>query len=316
MFFEDEYFCPNCDAVLNDQFGFDPSLGAWRCTSCGQTLIGDDVYDGEKYDGIAWFCDGCNALLNKQFGFTDMVGIWVCTACGHVNPINEDEIIDEDEEYIECPECGDNLVKQYGFYEGCGEWECSECGAFLKQAGFNEYEAVEVKCPNCEANLLKQYGFYDGCDCWKCAECGKELHSEFGEYIIKEEKEVCCGKERVYECPACFSPLNDQDYFDEDEENWTCEICGEKLVRDVDGDYVLMPPEKATASKSTTAERIDGAGALMICHYCKKTITKDSVFCCHCGRKVEIKTKPLFCWKCGTKLIDGAKYCYMCGNKI
>ena len=25
----DEYFCPNCGAILNDQLGFDPDAGTW-----------------------------------------------------------------------------------------------------------------------------------------------------------------------------------------------------------------------------------------------------------------------------------------------
>ena len=39
----DEYFCPKCGAILNDQYGFDPSKGTWRCTECGMYLM-DDIY--------------------------------------------------------------------------------------------------------------------------------------------------------------------------------------------------------------------------------------------------------------------------------
>ncbi len=59
------YYCPNCNADLEDQFGFDPSNGTWTCTECGQFLMDDDIADGETYDGVAWFCDNCNALLKS-----------------------------------------------------------------------------------------------------------------------------------------------------------------------------------------------------------------------------------------------------------
>ena len=67
----DEYFCPNCGAILNDQYGFAPDGGTWRCTECGELLVDDDVYNGDSFEGIAWYCDSCGALLNRQCGFSD-----------------------------------------------------------------------------------------------------------------------------------------------------------------------------------------------------------------------------------------------------
>ena len=55
----DEYFCPNCGAILNDQYGFAPDGGTWRCTECGELLVDDDVYNGDSFEGIAWYCDSC-----------------------------------------------------------------------------------------------------------------------------------------------------------------------------------------------------------------------------------------------------------------
>ena len=51
----DEYFCPNCGAILNDQYGFAPDGGTWRCTECGELLVDDDVYNGDSFEGIAWY---------------------------------------------------------------------------------------------------------------------------------------------------------------------------------------------------------------------------------------------------------------------
>lgn len=90
-----EYYCTHCGAILNYQSGFDPDNGFWICTECGQTLYGDDVYDGERYPGVMWYCDSCGELLNKQSGFSDRYDSWTCIKCGHVNQIAEDEIFYE-----------------------------------------------------------------------------------------------------------------------------------------------------------------------------------------------------------------------------
>ena len=95
----DECFCPVCGAVLNDQCGFDPNGGTWTCTECGNLLMGDDVFYGDTYSGVAWYCDECNALMNIQFGFSDSYGTWTCTECGHVNGTTEQDIYESQEDY-------------------------------------------------------------------------------------------------------------------------------------------------------------------------------------------------------------------------
>ena len=93
----DEYTCPKCGAILNNQKGFDPEYGAWRCLRCGQMIMDEDTYNGDLYKGVAWYCDECGALLNKQDGFSDAYYSWNCTECGHENFINEDEIFDDED---------------------------------------------------------------------------------------------------------------------------------------------------------------------------------------------------------------------------
>ena len=124
----DEYFCPNCGAILNNQQGFDPTEGYWTCTSCGEMLTGDDVYDGENFPGVAWFCDECGAFLNLQSGFTDSCESWTCTACGHQNGITEEDIIDDSPR---CPNCGSKLMNQDYYADWKNDWECTKCGVNL-----------------------------------------------------------------------------------------------------------------------------------------------------------------------------------------
>lgn len=140
----DEYFCPNCGAVLNNQYGFDPDGGTWRCTECGELLMDDDVYSGESYEGVAWYCDSCGALLNRQCGFSDSYGSWTCTECGHHNRISEDDIVSEEQIEFSCPNCGVTLDFQPGFNKYDDDWECTSCGAHLHHSySDDEYEERE-----------------------------------------------------------------------------------------------------------------------------------------------------------------------------
>ena len=152
----DEYFCPNCGAVLNNQYGFDPDGGTWRCTECGELLMDDDVYSGESFEGVAWYCDSCGALLNCQCGFSDSYGSWTCTECGHHNRISEDDIVSEEQIEFSCPNCGVTLDFQPGFNKYDDDWECTSCGAHLHHSySDDEYEEREEESSNNSGNSFE-----------------------------------------------------------------------------------------------------------------------------------------------------------------
>lgn len=202
----EEYYCPNCNAVLNDQDGFDPDLGAWTCTECGETLYGDDVENAmDQFDGVVWYCDECNAILNTQRGFNDSCGTWCCTKCGHENPISENEIYESAEEYENrnkhrCPECGDILENQYSFYEYEDTHTCTNCDTELFKEE-DEYK-IAYRCPNCDELLNNQVGFYDYYSEWECDNCGKTLVKEYDGYHIENEDEDETDEEYNYKSSA------------------------------------------------------------------------------------------------------------------
>lgn len=139
----DEYFCPNCGAILNYQTGFSPDCGAWTCTECGKMLMDDEVYDGDEYEGVAWFCDSCGVLLNKQEGFSDSYGSWICTECGYNNGTTEEDIINRDDG-PKCPNCGASLSEQFCFGGYENDWNCTECGVQLhRDYSFDEFSIKE-----------------------------------------------------------------------------------------------------------------------------------------------------------------------------
>ena len=186
-----EYFCPNCGADLEDQYGFDPDKGVWTCTNCGETLYGDDVAETmEQFDGVVWYCDSCGAVLNKQSGFYDSCGTWYCTECGHANHISEDEIYESEEDYqnsqkeYECPHCGSKLNDQYSFDSDSDTHICTWCDTHLYKDD-DEYK-VQYRCPFCDAILNEQWGFDENLY-YTCDECGKELYLSDNEYIIESD---------------------------------------------------------------------------------------------------------------------------------
>lgn len=96
----EEYFCPNCGATLNNQYGFDPEKGLWTCEVCGKELYGEALEDTmNRFKGVVWYCDQCGACLNKQSGFDDMFSSWTCSECGYENRIDESEIYGSEAEY-------------------------------------------------------------------------------------------------------------------------------------------------------------------------------------------------------------------------
>lgn len=147
---DDEYYCPNCDAILNEQIGFDPNLNVWTCEICGQELYGDDIESTmHRFSNIVWHCDCCGTVLNKQSGFTDSCESWRCTECGHKNRITEDEVYDSEEDYerdkveYACPNCNCTLNDQPDFYNDA-IYTCSDCGKKLYR-GRSTYEK-RIEC--------------------------------------------------------------------------------------------------------------------------------------------------------------------------
>lgn len=94
------YYCPNCDADLEDQIGFSSYDDYFHCENCGTWLVSPDHNDSsERFPNTCWICDSCNELLNTQYGFSDWNNTWTCTNCGYENKISDNEIYKSEEEY-------------------------------------------------------------------------------------------------------------------------------------------------------------------------------------------------------------------------
>ena len=93
---EEYEFCPNCEANLTLQKGYDNNLPYWICSGCGEMLINPEVYSPSD---IVWLCDKCGTLLNNQEGFNEDCDSWVCTECGYENTIDPDRIYLSEDEY-------------------------------------------------------------------------------------------------------------------------------------------------------------------------------------------------------------------------
>ena len=228
-----EYFCPHCSAILNDQYGFDPDKGTWTCTECGMHLMDDDVYDGDTFEGVAWYCDGCGVLLNRQPGFSDIYGSWECTKCGHINGTTEDDIINKN---LLCPNCKSLLSGQFSFSGWMHDYECSECKAKLhRDYDGDPFEIVPedngLRCPCCETLLTQQYSFNEWLYDYVCNECGTKLYREY-----RGDPFEIVPEDEGPKCPCCDALLNHQYSFDECLCEHVCSECGAKLHRNYDGE--------------------------------------------------------------------------------
>lgn len=212
----EEYYCPNCNAVLNDQEGFSPDLDAWTCTECGETLFGDAVESTmNRFNGVVWFCDECNAILNTQDGFDDSCGTWRCKNCGHENRISDNDIYDsisayENRSKFICPECGAVLEDQYSFYEYEDTYTCTNCDTELIRDG-NDYRVL-YRCPVCDEILNEQSGFYDGFE-WECESCGSSLRKEYDGYYHEADENSEEGHGNYREGISWETTIEPQTYY-------------------------------------------------------------------------------------------------------
>lgn len=91
-----EEYCPNCNAYLKRQKGFNSNLKYWNCKKCGQQLINPTKKSNARYQDVVWYCDNCGAVLNEQKYFNDHRNSWTCKECGYKNSISDDEIYYDD----------------------------------------------------------------------------------------------------------------------------------------------------------------------------------------------------------------------------
>lgn len=207
-----EYYCPNCNATLDDQPGFDPALGTWKCTECGQGLMDDDIYYGDTFEGIVWRCDNCNSLLNRQDGFSDSYGSWICTECGYANSITEDDIYDSEEDYLNHK----NSNTEDSYYNNESKYEDDSRTIYY--------------CPNCSEVLNEQCCFDEYTENWTCTYCCTKLHRDytFEEFEIAEEsnKENSSDasstsndtSDYCYHSDTIYTEVDSEDENEEDEE--------------------------------------------------------------------------------------------------
>ena len=95
-------FCPNCNADLTLQKGYDSSLPYWVCLGCKEMLINPQI-DAKA----VWICDECGSMLNIQMGFTEDGGKWTCSECGFLN------VIDEGRLYLSTDEFDADMANPY-----------------------------------------------------------------------------------------------------------------------------------------------------------------------------------------------------------
>ena len=132
---EEEYYCPNCGAILNDQDGFDPDDGYWICKECSQPLF-DEEDEYAQYGDVVWCCDNCGAILNSQSGFSDYLDSWTCEECGYLNSISDDEIYESEEDWRKNKKESNNISSEndisddssfYSDEDGrCNLFDCDE----------------------------------------------------------------------------------------------------------------------------------------------------------------------------------------------
>ena len=90
------WYCDECDAIMNNQPGFNTASGVWTCTECG---CENDVSDSNVFDSEEEYlesleapdCPQCGNPMTKKWSYSD----WYCYNC---NCGLEDEEDEEDDD--------------------------------------------------------------------------------------------------------------------------------------------------------------------------------------------------------------------------
>ncbi len=130
-----------------------------------------------------------------------------------------------------CPHCGADLDDQDGFDEKALYHHCTECGQLLISP-FVDHRATKSGiiwfCDCCGECLNEQIGFDEDYSEWECTNCGHNNLID-NDHVFSSQKEW--ERKRIkYHCPSCYSLLNSQPSFYEDEE-YTCENCGVDIIK-------------------------------------------------------------------------------------
>jgi len=90
-------FCPNCDAELDEQWGFSPYKSSWVCEDCGCLIESDEKSACEKLpeqpapvnksssdliSEVEWRCPECDDDLDSQLSFSPFDSEHTCVNCG------------------------------------------------------------------------------------------------------------------------------------------------------------------------------------------------------------------------------------------
>lgn len=231
----DEYFCPNCGAILNDQSGFNPDNPYWTCTECGMQLFGDGANSGERFPETIWYCDSCGANLSRQPGFSDYNDTWCCTECGHENHISGDKIYESEADYqaaknsddYSSDSSSDEDDDEYGYGE---EWQ---------------YENPR-RCECCDRLLNKQDGYEDDLDSFECTGCGyynswsrdenqNNKNDSFSNSSGNTSNKGARFPDIVWYCDSCGACLSEQSGFSDYNDFWICTECGYETRIEDDG---------------------------------------------------------------------------------
>lgn len=151
----DEYFCPHCGAILNEQNGFDPENDTWTCTECGTLLTDEDFFDEEE-NGVVWYCKNCGAILNKQDGFSKYDSSWMCQECYEDNELDESQIYESEEDYKTKNSLAYNIAyhSTYGILNAVGD-------SIIKAVSENNKKSKHKKVVQVEESNNKSNGKFE-----------------------------------------------------------------------------------------------------------------------------------------------------------
>ena len=134
-----------------------------------------------------------------------------------------------------------------------------------------------------------------------------------------------CGKTNTIHdkfCSECDSPLIDEEYVDEIENDYDFthedRFYERQFLQDqikIENELNAFDDEADLVVNKLNTNTVSINDDFIICPKCKNQISSNKNYCSYCGTKITKKSKR-FCSNCGTLLDADDIFCINCGKKI
>lgn len=202
------------------------------------------------------------------------------------------------------------------------------CKEYLDLGDSNNYISF-IFWAECNSEKFGYKGEVDANQTIDCKHLIYQCALEYNKYNINKRYSYIfcpiCGKTNTIHdkfCSECDSPLIDEEYVDEIENDYDFthedRFYERQFLQDqikIENELNAFDDEGELVVNKLNTNTVSINDDFIICPKCKNQISSNKNYCSYCGTKITKKSKR-FCSNCGTLLDADDIFCINCGKKI